>query len=232
MNNRSIPIDTLNIVFSFFNNNGYYDLSPLRLVCREWYKETDKDKLWQQLIRPEYQSAYLESKLSAKEFYTKNIDARVDTYYCIGSPITIPRDVNGCAIPADLESLFAAFPDKENIKIFYSHEQAMECVNNLYDFQYEYYHPLFTIRINPNALKKSFFDRTVTFAFGESEMNVECFEIEASQVVNHYSVHYAYFKFDFSTIKGDESFAKTIIITNSHLKHVKAEIHKDQSCRI
>ena len=128
MNNRSFPSEMLTHIFSFLNNKGYYDLSPLRLVCKEWYKEENQEQLWQQLIRPECHSVFAESKLSAKEFYINNIDARVDTYYFIGSSVGIHLDWKD-RISVDKKSLLC-FPDIK-YKNIYSRSRAMKCVENL-----------------------------------------------------------------------------------------------------
>lgn len=227
--------DTFSYALSFFNNQikGYHDISPLRLVCKDWYNTIDTNqllKLWEQLIRPEYKDLFLESKLSAKVFYEKNINARIDTYYVIGS--LVPKEqkfLKPIPEPADNESLFAAFPKDEMIKIFYSREQAMKCVEKLSQFHYQHYIPLFAIRVNPNELKKSTFERGIKL---DTDKEQECFEIETSKVMNHYSVFYAYFRSEYSTVKGDESFSKTITIKNSHLKFAIAEEQEKQNCRI
>lgn len=204
MNNR-IPDEILLHTFSFLSKKPEL-FSPLSLVCKDWYRVTNKDALWLQLIRPECQNQCNISGSSAKEFYKNNIDARVDTYYLIGSPVKT-ADFNWQGSPRTItvneSSLLKAFPQSEKIQILHSREEAIKWADVLSKVDQTaldnsiahiyHYRPIFTIQINEATLTPSLLDvQNESFykGCGRESLSDQCFEISLSEVVMQYSVFY------------------------------------------
>ncbi|EKD73391.1 MAG: hypothetical protein ACD_45C00332G0004 [uncultured bacterium] len=150
--------DTTLHSFSFLNTT---ELTRAGMVCKDWRELARKDELWISFIRDSHLEEFKKSQLSAKEFYSKNVHARTDTFYCVAKIIDVSNNTKPI-LSLNNHQLSTAFQieEKEQFVIFKEYKEAMTCadfMSQAHDFfssdifdGWCNYPPIFAIKLRNN----------------------------------------------------------------------------------